>query len=131
MHELSVATGIVDRAVTVADEHGAETIKRLTLEVGVATHVNPDQLRFCIECATEGTPAAAATIEIETITPLGQCDCGWKGEPPTLEDTLTYAPNVRCPHCTERITLVRGRECRLSKVALPDADTQTTENETL
>ena len=131
MHELSVATAIVDRAILVADEHGAETIERLTLEIGVATHVNPDQLRFCIELATDGTPAAAAAIEIETITPLARCDCGWEGEPTTLEDTLTYAPNVKCPNYNERMTLVRGRECRLSKVALPDADTQTTENEQL
>lgn len=129
MHELSVATGIVDRAVAVADEHGAETVERLTLEVGAATHVNPDQLRFCIELATNDTPAATADIEIETITPMARCDCGWEGKPASLEATPAYAPDVRCPTCNERMTLVRGRECRLSKVALPGPDPQPTENE--
>ena len=120
MHELSVAMGIVERALGVAEDHGAERIERLTVELGSATHVNPDQLRFCIETATDGTPAAGATVEIERVAPLARCTCGWEGDPGTLEAAMVYAPDVRCPECGDRTELVRGRECRLAAVELPD-----------
>ena len=129
MHELSVATGIVDRALAVADEHGTATVDRLTLEVGAATHVNPEQLRFCLDLATRDTAADGAAIEIETVTPFARCGCGWEGEPGALDDAFAYAPDVRCPDCHDRVELVRGRECRLSKVAFPAADTGAAETE--
>ncbi len=120
MHELSVAMGIVDRALSAAKDYDAETIERLTVELGSATHVNPDQLQFCIETATDGTPAAGATIEIDRIVPLAQCECGWEGEPATLDEAPVYAPDVQCPRCGDRTDLVRGRECRLAAVELPE-----------
>lgn len=122
MHELSVAMGIVDRALGAAEDHGTETIEQLTVELGSATHVNPDQLRFCIETATDGTPAAGATIEIEQVAPMARCECGWEGEPGTLEAAMVYAPDVQCPECGDRTDLVRGRECRLAAVELPDEE---------
>lgn len=125
MHELSVAMGIVDRALGAAEDHGAETIERLTVALGAATHVNPDQLRFCIETATDGTPAAGATVEIDQITPLARCECGWEGDPGTLATAMVYAPDVQCPDCGDRTELVRGRECRLAAIELPEEAPQT------
>ena len=124
MHELSVAMGIVDRALTAAADHDAGTVERLTVELGVATHVNPAQLRFCLETAVTDTPAAAATIEIETVTPRARCGCGWEGEPDTIEEMVAYAPDVTCPECGDRTELTRGRECRLSAIELPDEPTR-------
>lgn len=120
MHELSVAMGIVDRALSAAEEHGASTVEGITVEVGAATHVNPDQLRFCLETALTDTPAAGAAIDIETVTPQARCGCGWEDEPGRIEEAIVYAPDVQCPECGDRTTLVRGRECRLAAVELPD-----------
>ncbi len=120
MHELSVAMGIVDRARRAAEEHGAAVVEELTVELGAATHVNPDQLRFCLEVATRETAVEGATITIETVEPLARCGCGWHGEPGGLEAAIGYAPDLRCPDCGGRTALERGRECRLASIEVPD-----------
>lgn len=122
MHELSIAAGIVDRALAAAEEHDATAVEELTVEVGRATHVNHDQLRFCLETALDGTIAAEATVTIQPIEPRAQCGCGWAGEPDDLGVALSYAPDVRCPDCGGRATLDRGRECRLASIEIPDAE---------
>lgn len=120
MHELSVATAIVDRALSAAADNAASEIEELTVEVGRATHVNPDQLEFCLETALERTIGAGATIHVETLTPTAECECGWRGEPDRLDTAISYAPDVRCPDCGKRATLVQGRECRLRSIEIPD-----------
>lgn len=120
MHELSIATGLLDRALTAAREHDATRIDELTVEVGQATHVNPDQLRFCLETAATDTPADDATVTIETVPAAARCACGWTGTPESLDVALSYAPDVRCPDCGERADLERGRGCRLASIEIPD-----------
>lgn len=122
MHELSIASSVVDRALTAASEHGADEIEELTVDVGKATHVNPDQLAFCLEAAIEPTIAADAEVTIETVTPLARCDCGWSGEPDSLDVAVSYAPDVTCPSCEARLELEQGRECRLASIEIPDPD---------
>lgn len=130
MHELSLATGLLDRALTAAAEHDADRIDELTVELGEATHVNPDQLRFCLETVAETTPAADATIDIETVTARATCDCGWEGKPPSFEGTAAVVPTARCPECGSQTEFTRGKECRLATVTVPDdTDTATTAEE--
>lgn len=124
MHEIAVASGILDRALDAAaeaDADGIERIETLTLEIGRATHVNPRQLQFCLETIAEGTIAEGATIETRTIEPELDCSCGFRGEPETLDVTIAVAPNLRCPDCGEPTTLVRGRECRLASIEIPES----------
>ena len=121
MHEISVASGILDRAIAAAEEHGADRIDALTIEIGRATHVNPDQLVFCLEAITEDTPAEGAVVRTETIEPVAACDCGWRDEPNDLGLVGGFAPDVRCPECGDRTELVRGRECRLASIEVPEA----------
>lgn len=121
MHELSVASGIVDRALAAAAEEGADRIEELTVEVGEATHVNPDQLRFCLDTAIEETIASGATVTIEPVSPVVRCGCGWRGEPETLDVAISYAPDLRCPECGDRTEFEQGRECRLASIEIPDA----------
>ncbi|SFC49309.1 hydrogenase nickel incorporation protein HypA/HybF [Halobiforma haloterrestris] len=122
MHEFSVADAVLERALETAADHGTAIIEELTIELGTATHVNPDQLTFCLETIADGTPAADATVTIDPVEPHARCDCGWDGEPPTLDVSGAVAPNLRCPDCGERLELVRGKECRLSSITVPDAD---------
>ena len=125
MHELSVAEALLDRAREVAADHDAETVDAMTVALGAATHVNPDQLRFCLETVAETTIAADATVDIETVTPRAACDCGWEGEPPSFEGTAAVVPTARCPECGTRTEFVRGKECHLTAVSVPD-DTEST-----
>ncbi|MFB6153894.1 MAG: hydrogenase maturation nickel metallochaperone HypA [Halodesulfurarchaeum sp.] len=120
MHEYSIATSLVDRATDTATEHGADTVEAITVAVGKATHLNPTQLRFCIETVATDTILADATITIETVPPRGECDCGWTGEPDRLEDAATYVPDPVCPACGDRVDLTAGRGCRLASIDIPD-----------
>ncbi|MFW5965164.1 MAG: hydrogenase maturation nickel metallochaperone HypA [Halodesulfurarchaeum sp.] len=121
MHEISVAAGILDRALEAAEEYGADRIDAITVEIGRATHVNPDQLAFCLSAVAEETPAEGLAVHTETIDVVAACDCGWRDTPEDLGVVGGYAPDVRCPNCGARATLLRGRECRLATVDVPDA----------
>lgn len=120
MHELSVAQRLLERAVAATAEHDVGRVEELTIEVGRATHLNPDQLRFCIETLTQETPVEGATVTVETVEPSGQCECGWAGSPDTHEHVSAFAPVLRCPNCDGRIELDSGRECRLASITVPE-----------
>ena len=120
MHEISIADGILCRALEAAANHDAERIDALTIEVGRATHVNPEQVVFCLEALAEDTLAASATIHTETIEPVARCECGWEATPADLDLAAGFAPDVRCPECGEQADLVQGRECRLASVEIPE-----------
>jgi hydrogenase nickel incorporation protein HypA/HybF len=120
VHELSIAQSLVDRAVETAAEHGADRIDRLDLAVGEATHLDPDQLAFCVETVAADTPAADADVVVDAIAPEGVCDCGWSGEPETLSGLPMAAPDLRCPACGERVDLTAGTECRLARISVPE-----------
>ncbi|UWG47168.1 Zn finger protein HypA/HybF [Halanaeroarchaeum sp. HSR-CO] len=129
MHEVSLARALVDRAREAAQEHDAERVDAMTVAVGEATHINPEQLVFTIETVARDTIAADATIEIETVAPVATCACGWEGEPGTLDSTYVVAPNVTCPECGERLTFAAGRECELRSIAVPDDPAATNRTE--
>lgn len=122
MHEISVAKGILDRALEAASAHGADSIDAITLEIGRATHVNPDQIVFCLEAIADSTPAEDSTIRIEIVEPVAECECGWRAEPDELDFVSGFAPDVRCPDCGRRADLVQGQECRLASIEIPDPE---------
>jgi Zn finger protein HypA/HybF involved in hydrogenase expression len=73
MHELSMPFG--SRIVrTTAAKSGLATSPSSVCG-SVAPAVAADALRFTFDCSKAGTPAAAATLEIEEIPVGGHCDC--------------------------------------------------------
>jgi hydrogenase nickel incorporation protein HypA/HybF len=89
VHELGLALEVVE---IVAERSRGARVKRVVLDVGVLTAVQPDALRFCFDLATEGTSVAGASLEIrenaakarcracghvlELRRPFGTCACG-------------------------------------------------------
>lgn len=120
MHEMSIADSMIEIAERTAADNDAERITGLTIAVGEATHVNPDQLGHAIEVMADGTPAADAEITMETVDAEATCDCGWSGAPPTVDGASMIAPTSKCPECGSRTELTRGDECRLESITVPD-----------
>lgn len=120
MHELSVASALLDRALEHAREAGAEEVEAMRVVLGEATHVNPRQLRRTVETVALDTPAADADVEMETVEPAGRCDCGWSGTPPTVEGLAMAVPDRVCPDCGDRVELTAGDGCRLDSITVPD-----------
>ncbi|WP_299232637.1 hydrogenase maturation nickel metallochaperone HypA [Natronomonas sp.] len=120
MHELTAANRLLEAALEAASERNAGRIDRLTVELGTATHLTADQLRFCLDAITEGTAAAEATVEFDRVEPAGACECGWSGPTEPIDGVVPDAPSLRCPDCGRRLSLRAGRECRLSAIEIPE-----------
>jgi hydrogenase nickel incorporation protein HypA/HybF len=103
MHELALTESLVEALREEAARQGFVRVRRVTLEVGALSHVEPEALAFCFEVATRGTLAEGATLAIERPPGSAFCtDCGGlvsiaaRGEP--------------CPGCGGYRLLVRGGE---------------------
>src|SRR5689334_12243675 len=65
MHELSIATSIVEIAGEELSKHGGERVRSVHLQLGSMSGVAKDALLFCFGMACEGTPAEGSSLVIE------------------------------------------------------------------
>ena len=92
MHEMALTESIVEIAVETARREGAARVRKVFVDVGALSSVEPEALMFCFAAVSAGTIAEGATLEIATIPGAGWCmDCG-KTVP--LEER--FGP---CPDC--------------------------------
>jgi hydrogenase nickel incorporation protein HypA/HybF len=110
MHEVALATALIDlvREQTAAAQ--AHRVTRLVLEIGVLSHVDAHALRFAFDVAALGGPAEGATVEIEEPPGTAYClDC---------EDSMAISTReATCPRCGGVRLLVRGgNEMRLKEM---------------
>jgi hydrogenase nickel incorporation protein HypA/HybF len=73
MHELGVATQIVELVTRVMEENAAERVGIVSVEVGTLSCIDPDSLTFCFEAITKGTRLENARLKIEEIKPRARC----------------------------------------------------------
>jgi len=52
MHELSMAQAIVDTIMEAAEKNNAEEILEVTIEIGMLTMLNSEQLKFLLDVLT-------------------------------------------------------------------------------
>ncbi len=77
MHEMALTESIVEIAVAAAHEQGAVRVKKVFIDVGALSHVEPEALLFCFAAVSAGTIAEGAELEIARIPGTGWCaDCG-------------------------------------------------------
>lgn len=74
MHELSIATNIIDIAEDFARDHQTEKISRIELEVGQLSGIVVDSLKFALEMAVEDTVLEHAEIIIDEIPGKSRCN---------------------------------------------------------
>jgi len=89
MHELSIATGVVE----ICEQHAAgRRVLAVSLEIGALSGVVPEALEFCFEAATHGTLLEGARLDIARIAATGFCAaCGTVAAISALFDP--------CPQC--------------------------------
>ncbi len=111
MHELSIATSMIEMATEEAARHGGARVVAVHLKLGRLAGVVKDALLFSWDVACEDTPLAGARLVIEESPVVVHC--------PTCraDQTLTAAQWLACPLCdTPTPDIVRGNE--LEVVAL-------------
>jgi len=112
MHELSLCQALLDQVDSVARQHGAVAVHRISLSIGPLSGVEPDLLAHAYALAKAGTVAENAELELARSPVTVQCaDCGAETD---------VAPNrLRCGVCgANRVALVRGDELLLTRVEM-------------
>jgi len=119
MHELSIASAVVDSVLEFLDAHEVKKVLTVRLAVGELSHVEAEQLRFCYTAITQETAIENSTLEIESVAALVECPrCSYRGRPKYWEDALSAAPipTLECPDCRAAVEPVEGNDCAIKTI---------------
>jgi hydrogenase nickel incorporation protein HypA/HybF len=113
MHELSVATAILNTALKHADDR---PVSAVSLRVGAMRQVVPDSLRFYFEIVARDTACEGAALELVEITTELQCsDCERRWSP--------RIPAFRCPDCgSANVQVLAGEELDVEYIEVEDRE---------
>lgn len=116
MHELSLASDILDTVRQNLPEEDYSKLESIVLEVGTFSGVISDSLKFSFEAITSGTKLAHAELEIIDIPFRLKCiDCGGETEP--------EFPMMYCEKCSGINTkILQGDELKIKELKLTDKD---------
>lgn len=123
MHELSMAQAIVDTVIEAAEKNNATEVVEVTIEVGMLTMLNPEQLKFLLDVIVEDTLLENAEIIIEDVPVEVECrGCKYTGMANT-DGSDHYLAIVLCPDCGERnVEILTGRECNVKNIKIEKSD---------
>lgn len=110
MHEMAIASALVDQVLRVAREHQAERVSEVVVVCGVVQQVVPEALELAFEAVTAGTTAEGATLRIEMQGIVARCrECGLQYE--------AAVDDYGCPDCgAADAELLRGHDIILQTV---------------
>jgi hydrogenase nickel incorporation protein HypA/HybF len=127
MHELSIASAIVDTALRHA---GGRRVAQVSVQVGALRQVVPDSLEFYFEIVARDTGCHGARLEVEPIAAWLRCPtCGHEWDPapppePGHEALAPVLPAFRCPACERADTeVVRGGELEVESIEVTEEET--------
>jgi hydrogenase nickel incorporation protein HypA/HybF len=110
MHELSIATGIIEIVLEEASKASASKVTEVELEIGTMAGVEKEALLFAWDLVADGTIAHKSSLLIREVRATAEClDC--QSIFP-LEDPLSV-----CPQCHSlRYKSLSGRELRIRSI---------------
>jgi hydrogenase nickel incorporation protein HypA/HybF len=113
MHELSIASCIVDIAWEHARQQGGGRVTGVTLRIGRLSCVHEDALRFSFGLVTEGTPLAGASLAVIEVPVRIWCAvCKAEVELPGIQ-------RFACPVCGHLSGDIRaGRELDVESIQI-------------
>jgi hydrogenase nickel incorporation protein HypA/HybF len=111
MHELSIASAIVDTAVAHAD---GRRVSVVSVRIGHLRQAIPSSLHFYFEICTRETIADGARLELEVVPGRLRCACGHEWE--------VDMPAFRCPQCASgEVAVLAGEELEVESIEVEDA----------
>ncbi len=116
MHELSIASGLVEKLLDFAEKNPDKKIVQVRLAIGELSHIEEEQFRFCYEAITAETPLEGSTLEIEKIDAMVICPhCSYRGRPKYWDGALSGIPvaTLECPSCGKTADATDGQECAI------------------
>jgi hydrogenase nickel incorporation protein HypA/HybF len=116
MHELSLATSVVDFLQKYSKEQGLNRIDAIFLEIGEMTHVDPSQLRYSLKMVSEGTVAEKSKVYIKRSGVVLRCrKCGKCSRLKIMNTITDYS--IKCIACgSVDVDVDKGRELVLKRI---------------
>ncbi len=116
MHELTLATALVERLLRIAAEHRATGVVSVEVRCGVLQQVEPEALRLAFDALVRETVAQGAALRIVSEPPAARCRACGRAFAPRLDDYV-------CPDCGRAdAEVLAGRDVVLQSVELVTAD---------
>ncbi len=119
MHELSMASNLVDIAVQEAKKRNATSVIEVNLVVGKFSMLGLEQLRYCYNLLIKDTPLENSKLEVEYEDGKIHCDkCKYEG-PIQMQEEPEYHiifPSLVCPKCGNAGEIISGRDCYIKSM---------------
>ena len=114
MHELSLATALVEQVQRVCEAEKASAVASIRLRLGALSGVDRESFEFVFPLAAEGTCAAEAKLVFDQVPAEITCDaCGRHAVPGRMFLT--------CHACgSNRVRITAGREFEIVSVELKE-----------
>ncbi len=110
MHELSIASQLVDQVIQHAQANDAIHVREVIVKVGAMQLVVPEALHTAFEAVTEGTIAEGATLEIREVQPMAKCRACRNEFSPEIG-------NYVCPQCGQaNAQIIQGNDIVLHTI---------------
>ena len=106
MHEMAITQEIVE---ILRARAGERRVRRVVIEIGKLSAVEPEAVRFCFDLCAEGTPAEGAALEI--LEPAGRARCRACGGEVELE-----RPFGRCGCGSTDLDWISGEELKVREM---------------
>ena len=120
MHELSIATSLVEALLEIAKKQSSNKIVAVQLRVGKLRLISVDQLKFSYEILSKGTVLEGSRLTIVETPGFTRCpNCGYARKFEAADASFHYAlPPMKCPRCATDLNIEGGDECIITKVRL-------------
>jgi hydrogenase nickel incorporation protein HypA/HybF len=119
MHELSIASSMVDSVMEFVETPPPKKVVKILLQIGELTCVEPEQLKFSYMAITRETVLEESELEIEETEALVACShCGYAGKPKYWDDALadTRIATLQGPQCGRAAEATQGHECTIKTI---------------
>jgi hydrogenase nickel incorporation protein HypA/HybF len=123
MHELSMATSVMNIVLEKAKEEHATKIHEINIEIGELLFLNPEQFRFCMELVMEKTMAEGANLNIAMKPSTLKCKkCGKEFRWNTQPDNHLVFPILKCECGSKDLEIKEGRELNIINIRIEKPD---------
>jgi len=122
MHEMSVASALVEEVLENVKGLRAMKVDEVHLRIGEFAFISDRQLRFCFDLLKKDhklTKGAALKISKEKAT-VGCKECGFKGGVKDVKrpEDHRLALAFECPKCGGTLDIVSGREMVIQRISV-------------
>jgi hydrogenase nickel incorporation protein HypA/HybF len=121
MHELSIASSIVDHVLEYAETPPAKKVLKVIVRIGELSCIEPDQLIFSYRAITKETPLEGSELETEQTPARVMCrHCGYEGAPKYWDDARGASgvaiATLQCPKCSQSAEIAEGNDCVIKTI---------------